>query len=95
MFNEESKRKLKEMGNIELYELGETVRTTQCPICLEHSKEGTKNCWTRSVFDALSRNTKIQVEKESTSLQNLCTLSEEDKDNAMDMKSGNTITGNP
>ena len=33
VFSEESKRKLKEMGNIELYELGETVRTTQCPTC--------------------------------------------------------------
>ena len=44
VFSEESKRKLKEMGNIELYELGEPVRTTQCLICLKHSKEGTKNC---------------------------------------------------
>ena len=41
VFSEESKRKLKEMGNIELYELGETVRTTQCPFCLKHFKEGT------------------------------------------------------
>ena len=29
VFSEESKRKLKAMGNIELYELGETVTTTQ------------------------------------------------------------------
>ena len=33
VFSKESKRKLKEMGNIELYELSETVRTTQCPTC--------------------------------------------------------------
>ena len=44
VFSEESKRKLKEMGNIELYELGESVRTTQCPTCLRHAKEGTINC---------------------------------------------------
>ena len=37
VFREESKRKLKEMGNIELHELCETVRTTQCPICSKHS----------------------------------------------------------
>ena len=40
MFSEKSKRKLKEMGNIELYELGETVRTTQCPTCLRYGTEG-------------------------------------------------------
>ena len=33
VFSEESKRKLKEMGNVELYELGVSVRKTQCPIC--------------------------------------------------------------
>ena len=38
VFSEASKRAIKEMGNIELYELGETVRTTTC---LRHSKEGT------------------------------------------------------
>ena len=32
------------MGNIELYELGETVRTTQCLTSLRHSKEGTVHC---------------------------------------------------
>ena len=35
VFSEESKRKLKEMGNIELYELSETVRTTRCLLCLK------------------------------------------------------------
>ena len=40
VFSEESKRKLKDLGNIELYELGGTVRTTQCPNCLKQSKEG-------------------------------------------------------
>ena len=44
VFSEESNRKLREMGNIELYELFETVRTTQCHICLKHSKEGTIYC---------------------------------------------------
>ena len=32
------------MGNIELYELSETVRTTQCLICVKHSREGTLYC---------------------------------------------------
>ena len=32
------------MGNIDLYELGESVRTTQCLICVKHSKEGTIYC---------------------------------------------------
>ena len=40
VFSEKSKRKVKEMGNIELYELGETVRTTQCPTCLRYGTEG-------------------------------------------------------
>ena len=44
VFSEESKRKLKEMSNIELYEHSETVRTTQCPTCLRHSKEGITYC---------------------------------------------------
>ena len=44
VFSEESKHKLKEMGNIELYELGESVRRTQCLICVKHSKEGTICC---------------------------------------------------
>ena len=33
VFNEESKGKLKEMGNTELYEFGEAVRTTQYSVC--------------------------------------------------------------
>ena len=44
MSSQASKRAIKEMGNIELYDLGETVRTTQCPACLRHSKEGTVYC---------------------------------------------------
>ena len=47
VLNEESKRKLKEMVNMELYELSETVRTTQCPSCLEHSEEGAIYCGCR------------------------------------------------
>ena len=38
VLSEESKRKLEEMANIELYERSEIVRTTQCP------KEGTIYC---------------------------------------------------
>ena len=39
VFSEASKRAIKDMGNIELYELGETVRTTQCPTCFRHSEK--------------------------------------------------------
>ena len=34
----------KASGNIKLYELGETVRTTQCPSCLRYAKKGTIFC---------------------------------------------------
>ena len=44
VFSGESKRKLKVMGNIELYDLSEIVITTQCPFSLKHSKEGTIYC---------------------------------------------------
>ena len=64
--------KLKEMGNIELYQLSETVRTTKCPLCLKHSKEGQPNADAESAWYTL-KNTKITFRKESTSLQNLCT----------------------
>ena len=32
---------IKEMGNIEVHDLGETCRTIQCPSCLKKTKEGT------------------------------------------------------
>ena len=71
VFREQSKRKLKEMGNIELYELRETVRTTQCPICLKHSKEGTVYCgYGKCLIHSQEHEDKIQ---KNTSLQNLCT----------------------
>ena len=44
VFSEASRRTIKEMGNIEFFELGETVRTTQCPSCIRYSKEGTAYC---------------------------------------------------
>ena len=39
VFSEASKRATKEIGNLELYELEETVRTTQCLACSRHSKK--------------------------------------------------------
>ena len=42
--SEASRRKIKEVGNVELFELGEAVRTTQCSSCLRYSKEGTVYC---------------------------------------------------
>ena len=39
-----SRRTIKEMGNIEVCEPGETVKTTQCPSCFKYSKEGTVYC---------------------------------------------------
>ena len=67
VLSEESKRKLEEMANIELYERSETVRTTQCP------KEGTIYCGCGKMLGTL-KNTKIKIRKESTSSQNVCTL---------------------
>ena len=43
-FSEVSRCIIKEMINIELYELGETIRTIQCLSCLNYSKEGTVYC---------------------------------------------------
>ena len=40
-FSEASRRTIKELGNIELDELGEISKTVQCPSCLKYSKEGT------------------------------------------------------
>ena len=44
IFSEASKRTIKERDDIEFFELGETVRTTQCPSCSRYSKEGTVYC---------------------------------------------------
>ena len=43
-FSESSRRTIKEVGNIEFCELGETFKTSQCPSCLKYSKEGTVYC---------------------------------------------------
>ena len=43
-FSEASKRTVKELGNIELYELGEISKTIQCPTCLRYPMEGTVYC---------------------------------------------------
>ena len=43
-FNEESSRIVHEMGNIELYELGQMTRTVQCHSCWKHLPEGLAFC---------------------------------------------------
>ena len=43
-FSEESCRTIHELGNIELYELGQTSRTVQCHSCLKHIPEGLTFC---------------------------------------------------
>ena len=43
-FSEESRRIIHEMGNIELYELGQISRTVQCQSCLKHIQEGLIFC---------------------------------------------------
>ena len=55
VFSEESKRKLKEMGNVELYELGVSVRKTQCPVCFLKNLTRTNLLRMQFVFDTLSR----------------------------------------
>ena len=43
-FREESSRIIHEMGNIELYELGQMTRTVQCYSCWKHLPEGLAFC---------------------------------------------------
>ena len=43
-FSEASRRTIKELGNIELNEFGDTFRTIQSPSCLRFSKAGTVYC---------------------------------------------------
>ena len=43
-FSEESSRIILEMGNIELYELGQMTRTVQCHSCWKHLPEGLAFC---------------------------------------------------
>ena len=43
-FSEESRRVIHEMGNIELHELGQILRTVQCHPCLKHIPEGLTFC---------------------------------------------------
>ena len=43
-FSEASRRTIKELGNIELYDLGEISQTVQCTTCLKYSKEGAFHC---------------------------------------------------
>ena len=93
VFSEESQRKMKDVGNIELYELSETVRTTQCPICLKHSKEGTfycgcGNCLIPSQEHADKIRRRIDILAELPYIVKRGRHSD-----VMGMKSGNTITG--
>ena len=43
-FSEASRRTIKELGNIEFFELGEIAKKVQCPSCFMYSKEGTVYC---------------------------------------------------
>ena len=43
-FSEESSGAIHELGNIELHELGQISRTTQCQSCLKHVLEGLIFC---------------------------------------------------
>ena len=44
IFSEESRRVTYEMGNMELFELGQISSTVQCHSCLKHMPEGLKSC---------------------------------------------------
>ena len=44
MFSGESSRVIHEMGNMELFELGQISKTAQCHSCLKHLPEGLKFC---------------------------------------------------
>ena len=43
--SEAPRRTIKEIGNAELYEPGDTFRIIQCPSCLKYSKQGTVCCF--------------------------------------------------
>ena len=43
-FSEESSHGIHEMGNIELYQLGQISRTVHCHSCLKHIPEGLTFC---------------------------------------------------
>ena len=55
-FIEESSRKIHELGNIELYELGQISRTVQCQACLKHIAEGLVFCALAAFVFDLTRN---------------------------------------
>ena len=44
IFSEESRRIIHELGNIELYELGQMSSTIQCHFCYKHMPEGLRIC---------------------------------------------------
>ena len=44
IFTEESSRVIYEMGNVELFELGQISMTVQCHFCLRHVPQGLKFC---------------------------------------------------
>ena len=44
IFSEESSRVIYEMGNVEMFELGQISMTVQCHSCLKHVPEGLKLC---------------------------------------------------
>ena len=44
IFSEESSRVIHEMGNMELFELGQISVTIQCHSCMKHLPEGLKYC---------------------------------------------------
>ena len=43
-FSDASKRAIRELGNLDLYELGEVSKTVQCQVCFRHASEGLLYC---------------------------------------------------
>ena len=77
-FSKASRRTIKELGNIELFELGEISKTVQCPTCPRYSKEGTSYCTCglrRVLSPEKTRNIKSRFEIMSVPF---CTMQEDD-----------------
>ena len=83
IFSEASRRTIKERDDIEFFELGETVRTTQCPSCSTYSKEGTVYCLCGKCLTLSSE----QTEKIKKRIDQVI------QENVVDQNSGNKTIG--
>ena len=93
-FSEASRRTIKEMGSIEFFELGETVRTIQCSPCLKYCKEGTVYCSCGlCLMPSPEQTEKIKNRIGITSNPLYIMKEKVHQENVMDQHSGSTMIG--